>query len=76
MNANKLPLVGALIERLRRRSDHEAVKAAMASKGDVTKVEGYKTMADCLNKLAQLDAGSGSLGKPLRTAQRALGILL
>ena len=76
MNANKLPLVGALIERLRRRSDHEAVKAAMASKGDVTKVEGYKTMADCLNKLAQLDAGSGSLGKPFRTAQRAHGILL
>ena len=76
MNANKLPLVGALIERLRRRSDHEAVKAAMASKGDVTKVEGYKTLADCLNKLAQLDAGTGSLGKPFRTAQRAHGILL
>ena len=33
---SKLPLIGALLERLRRRSDHESIKLAMASKGDVT----------------------------------------
>ena len=76
MDANKLPLVGTLIERLRRRSDHEGVKIAMASKGDVTKVENYQTLAECLRRLAALDAGSGALGKPLRVAQRAHGLLL
>lgn len=76
MNVSNLPLVGALVERLRRRSDHEAVKAAMASKGDITKVEGYKNMADCLSRLAVLDSNSGSLGKPLRVAQRAHQVLL
>jgi hypothetical protein len=76
MQTNKLPLVGALMDRLRRRSDHESVKAAMSSKGDVTKVEGYKTMAECLVRLAAIDAGSGSIGKPLRVAQRTHAVLL
>ena len=76
METSKLPLIGALLERLRRRSDHESVKAAMASKGDVTKVEGYKTLADCLTRLAAIDGGSGSLGKPLRVAQRTHAVLL
>ena len=76
METSKLPLIGALLERLRRRSDHESVKAAMASKGDVTKVEGYKTLSECLTRLAAIDGGTGSLGKPLRVAQRTHAVLL
>ena len=70
-----LPLVGALVERLRRRSDHEAVKAAMASKGDVTKMDGYANLSSCITQLSTIEAGSGSLGKPLRVARRAHAVL-
>lgn len=76
METSKLPLIGALLERLRRRSDHESVKAAIASKGDVMKVEGYKTLSECLTRLAAIDGGTGSLGKPLRVAQRTHAVLL
>ena len=74
---SKLPLIGALLERLRRRSDHESIKLAMASKGDVAKMEGYRNMADCLSRLATLQAGAGcSMGRPLRVAREAHDALL
>ena len=73
---SKLPLIGALLDRLRRRSDHESIKMAMASRGDVTKMEGYRNMADCLSRLATLEAGSGSMGRPLRVARQAHDALL
>lgn len=76
LKASKLPIIGALIERLRSRSDHESVKLAMASKGDVTRMEGYKNMAACLERLRTLEGGSGSLGKPLRVAVGAHAALL
>lgn len=71
-----LPIIGALVDRLKRRSDHEAVKAAMASKGDVTKVDGFVTMNECVNRLAAIDAGTGALGKPLRTVRRVRDALV
>ena len=76
MEMQNLPLIGSLIARLRNRSDHELVKAAMASRGDVTKVEGYKNMAECLSRLQTIEAGTGALGRPLRTAKRAHDALL
>jgi hypothetical protein len=72
---SNLPLVGALVDRLKRRSDHEAIKAAMSSKGDVTKVEGFATLNECVTRLAAIDGG-GSLGKPMRTVRRTLDALV
>lgn len=76
MNTSKLPLVGKLIDRLKRRSDHEAIKAALQSKGDVTKMVDYQKMSDCLSALSNLENGSGSMGKPLRVARQTRDTLL
>ncbi len=76
METSKLPLIGALIAQLRRRSDHESVKAAMLSKGDVTRVEGFVSTNECINRLAAIDAGTGSLGRPLRTVRRVRDALV
>ena len=73
---SKLPLVGALLERLRRRSDHESIKMAMASRGDVTKMEGYQNLSGCLSRLSALDGGTGAMGRPLRVAQQAHAVLV
>jgi hypothetical protein len=48
----------------------------MASRGDVTRVEGYAKMSECLDRLSMLDAGSGSLGKPLTVAKRVRAVLI
>ena len=69
MNTSKIPLVGALVERLRKRSDTEIVEAATASRGDVTRVRGYDQLKQCLDRLVTIDGGSGSLGRPLRAAR-------
>ena len=71
MSDDKLSMVSALMQRLRKRADHELVQAAMASKGDVTKIANYDVLKECLARLATIDAGSGSLGKGLRVARDA-----
>ena len=71
MSDEKLSVVSTLLQRLRKRTDHELVQAAMASKGDVTKVTNYDVLKECLARLATIDAGSGSLGKGLRVARDA-----
>jgi hypothetical protein len=76
MNDTKLSMVGQLLDKLRKRSDHEAVKAAMESKGNITRMEGYANMQACLSRLIILDNGSGSLGKPLRVAKEVNQIFL
>ena len=68
MESSKLPLVNLLLEKLRRRSDHEAIKAAMSSKGDITRMEGYNNLRDCISCLLTLDRGM-TLGKSLRVAK-------
>jgi hypothetical protein len=71
MENDNLQIIKTLVDNLKITSDHEGVKKAMASKGDITKVEGYKTLAECLTKLSTLEytAGTGSLGKPLLVAK-------
>ena len=77
MNAQDLPVVGALIKRLQTRNDHEAVKGAMASKGDLTKVQGYAELSKCISALSTLDVTfKGGLGRPLRVIRETEGALL
>jgi len=77
MNSNKIPVIGALIERLRHRSDHEMVKAAMATKGDIAKMEGYDNLSKCIARLSTIDGGnSGAMGRPLRAVKNAHATLI
>lgn len=76
MDANSIPLIGSLIERLRSRADHDLVKAATASRGDVSRVEGYVQLDQCISRLVNMDAGKGSLGRPLRAARGTRDALL
>lgn len=69
MDTKSLPVIGGMLERLKRRSDHDSVAAANASRGDVTKVAGYKDMKACLEALSMIDGGAGGLGEPLRVAK-------
>jgi hypothetical protein len=75
-NASKAPVIGAVVARLRRHSDHESIKLAMASKGDVTKMKGYKNLEACLGRLNLIDGGTGSIGPALRTANDTRRVLL
>lgn len=75
-NASKMPVIGAILAGLRRHSDHESIKLAMASKGDVTKMKGYKNLEACLAKLNVIDGGTGAVGPALRTANDTRKILL
>ena len=76
MNTKSIPVIGALIERLKKRSDHEIVAAATVSKGDVTRVQGYEQLKKCLDQLGVLNGGSGSLGRPYKAARDAHAALL
>lgn len=77
MNTSSIPVIGALIERLRHRTDHEMVKAALASKGDITKMEGYDNLSKCIARLSTIDGGnSGAMGRPLRAAKNAHATLI
>jgi hypothetical protein len=68
--------VAELIDRLRGKSDHEIAKAAMSSKGNVTRVEGYDNLSRCISRLSAIDGGRGTLGKALRDARAAETMLL
>lgn len=76
MEASQLPVIGSIIERLRTRSDHEGIKSAMETAGDVKKMDGYANMAGCLTRLTNIDAGRGTMGRPLRTAIESHNLLL
>jgi hypothetical protein len=62
--------LGDLVAGFRRRKDTDLAGAAMASAGDVSKVEGYQNLAKCLSQLSSIEAGSGggSMGAGLRAA--------
>jgi hypothetical protein len=75
-NASRTPVVGAVLARLRRHSDHESIKLAMASKGDVTRMKGYKNLEACLGRLNLIDGGNGSIGPALRTANDTRSVLI
>ena len=68
MDAKSNPsIVSAILARIRGRSDHDSIKAAMRSTGDITRMDGYANMLGCIERLRPLDAG-GRLGKPYRVA--------
>jgi hypothetical protein len=69
---------GLLLDSIRRRRGTELAGAAMASQGDLTKVEGYGNLSRCLTQLRAIEQGhgGGSMGEGLRAASDASAALL
>lgn len=75
MQHKNIPVIGAMIERLKKRSDHDIVTVATGSRGDITLVKGYQNLKDTLERLTVIDSGA-SLGRPLKVAKAAHAALL
>jgi hypothetical protein len=66
----------SLLSGAKKSAEHELVRSAMASKGDVTRIMGYDNLAACLQRLRTIEGGKGTLGKGFVVAQRAHAALL
>jgi len=63
--------LAGLLADARRSSDHELVRSAMSSKGDITRITGYDNLEACIKRLKTIDAGKGAMGQGLTTVVRA-----
>lgn len=75
-NLDSVPLVGAILRRIRKRGDFDAVKKLAKTNGDVRKVEGYKELVQTIESLSRLASQNVDMLKLVRTLMDARDMLL